>query len=49
VSERQRDTRYGVDLSANLELGKFLPEASNVRVPMYVGYSEQVINPSSIP
>ncbi|HOZ39590.1 MAG TPA: cell surface protein SprA [Flavobacteriales bacterium] len=49
VSERQRDTRYGVDLSANLELGKFLPEASNVRVPMYVGYSEQVINPQFDP
>jgi cell surface protein SprA len=28
VSERQRDTRYGVDVSANLEMGKFLPEES---------------------
>lgn len=49
VSERQRDTRYGLDVSANLEMGKFLPEKSNVRIPMYVGYSEQVINPQFDP
>ncbi len=49
VSERQRDTRYGVDVSANLELGKFLPEASGVKVPMYVGYQEQIINPQYDP
>lgn len=49
VSERQRDTRYGLDVSANLEMGKFLPESSNVRIPMYVGYSEQVINPQFDP
>ncbi|MBK7946731.1 MAG: cell surface protein SprA [Flavobacteriales bacterium] len=49
VSERQRDTRYGLDVSANIEMGKFLPEKSNVRIPMYVGYSEQVINPQFDP
>lgn len=49
VSERQRDTRYGVDVSANLEMGKFLPENSGVKVPMYVGYSEQIINPQFDP
>ncbi|MCB9182861.1 MAG: cell surface protein SprA [Flavobacteriales bacterium] len=49
VSERQRDTRYGIDVSANLEMGKFLPESSNVRIPMYVGYSEQIINPQFDP
>jgi len=49
VSERQRDTRYGLDVSANLEMGKFLPEKANVRIPMYVGYSEQVINPQFDP
>ena len=49
VSERQRDTRYGVDVSANLELGKFLPESSGVKVPMYVGFSEQIINPQFDP
>jgi cell surface protein SprA len=49
VSERQRDTRYGVDLSANLEMGKFLPQESGVKVPMYLGYSEQIINPQYDP
>jgi cell surface protein SprA len=49
VSERQRETKYGVDVAANLELGKFLPESTNVRIPMYVGYSEQVSNPQFDP
>ena len=49
VSERQRETKYGIDVSANLEMGKFLPEASNVRIPMYLGYSEQVSNPQYDP
>jgi cell surface protein SprA len=39
VSERQRDTRYGIDVSANLEMSKFLPEESGVKLPMYLGYS----------
>jgi hypothetical protein len=45
VSERQRDTRYGVDVSANLEMASSCRK-SGVKVPMYVGYSEQVINPA---
>jgi cell surface protein SprA len=49
VSERQRETKYGIDVSANLEMGKFLPESSNVRIPMYVGYSEQISNPQFDP
>ncbi len=49
VSERQRDTRYGIDVSANLEMSKFLPEKTGVKVPMYLGYSEQIINPQYDP
>ncbi len=49
VSERQRDTRYGIDVSANLEMGKFLPTTSGIKVPMYVGYSEQFIDPQFDP
>jgi cell surface protein SprA len=49
VSERQRETKYGVDVSANLEMGKFLPEEAKVRVPLYVGYSEQISNPQFDP
>jgi len=49
VSERQRETKYGVDVSANLEMGKFLPEAAKVKIPLYVGYSEQISNPQFDP
>jgi len=49
VSERSRETTYGVDVAANLEMGKFLPETSNIRVPMYIGFSEQVSNPQFDP
>jgi len=49
VSERQRETKYGVDVSANLEMGKFLPEEAKVRVPLYLGYSEQISNPQFDP
>ncbi len=49
VSERQRETKYGVDVSANLEMGKFLPEESKVKVPLYLGYSEQISNPQFDP
>lgn len=49
VSERQKETRYGIDVAANLEMGKFLPENSGVHVPMYVGYSEEIINPQYDP
>lgn len=49
VSERSRETTYGVDIAANLEMGKFLPESSNVRIPMYLGYNEQISNPQFDP
>jgi cell surface protein SprA len=49
VSERQIEEINRYDLSANLELGKFFPEALNVRIPMYIGYSENVRNPEYNP
>lgn len=49
VSERSRETKYGVDVAANLEMGKFLPENSNVSIPLFMGYSEQVSNPQFDP
>ncbi len=49
VSERSRETTYGIDVAANLEMGKFLPEASNIRVPMFMGYTEQISNPQFDP
>lgn len=49
VSERQRETKYGIDVAANLEMGKFLPEESGVKIPMFIGYSEQISNPQYDP
>ena len=49
VSERQIEEINRYDLSSNLELGKFFPERLNVRIPMYIGYSENVSNPEYNP
>lgn len=49
VSERQRETQKGFTSAANLEMGKFLPEKSGVKIPMYLGYSEQIVNPQFDP
>lgn len=49
VSERQRETIRGMDASSNIELGKFLPEESGVRLPMYLGFSETISDPQFDP
>jgi cell surface protein SprA len=49
VSERDRQDKTAYDFSTNIELGKFLPEKSGVKVPMYFGYSEQFIKPQFNP
>ncbi|MCB0795278.1 MAG: cell surface protein SprA, partial [Flavobacteriales bacterium] len=49
VSERQRETNYGVDVAANVELGKFIPESAGIKVPMFIGYSEQISDPQFDP
>ena len=49
VSERQRETKMGIDVAANLEMGKFLPETSGIKVPVFIGYSENVSNPQYDP
>lgn len=45
VSERQRDTRMGFDMSTNLELGQFFGKRINVQIPFYYGYSVSAIDP----
>ena len=45
VSERQQEFIYGVDASSTIRLGKFFGEKSGVRLPMFVGYSRNVIKP----
>ncbi len=49
VSERQKEEINSYNISSNLELGKFFPEKSGVRIPMYVSYSESVSNPEYNP
>ncbi|MBE9469569.1 MAG: cell surface protein SprA [Bacteroidetes bacterium] len=49
VSERSKEDAYQYDLASNFELGKFFPKKAQVRIPMYVGYSESFINPQYNP
>jgi cell surface protein SprA len=45
VSERPQEQSMGYDASSNLNLGKFLPEESGIKIPMYLGQAEQVVIP----
>lgn len=49
VNERAMDDLTEVDISANLELGKFFPEKAQVRVPVYLGFSQSKSNPKYNP
>jgi cell surface protein SprA len=49
ISERQRETRYQYDISAQLLLHKFIPENWRINLPMYIGYSQAIIRPQYNP
>ncbi len=49
VSERSRADNVAFDISSNMELGKFLPQKSGVKIPMFVSYSKQVATPQFDP
>ncbi len=49
LGERQTEEINQFDISSNLELGKFFPEKLNIRIPLYVGYSQNVKNPEYNP
>ena len=49
VSERDRETKSSYDFSTSIELGKFLPDKSGIKIPMYFGYSEAKISPQYNP
>ncbi len=49
VSERSRADNMAFDISSNMELGKFLPKKSGVKIPMFVSYSKQVATPQFDP
>lgn len=49
VNQRAMSDLLEFDLSANLEMGKFFPEKAQVKIPLYVGYSESRSNPKYNP
>jgi cell surface protein SprA len=49
VQERARERVTGIDLAANLELGKFFPDAWGIRLPFYAQYSRNVRTPEFDP
>ena len=49
VSERNRTDDKQYDVASNLELGKFFPEKSGIRIPMYVSYSQAISTPQFAP
>ncbi len=49
VSERNRSDNEFFDVSSSMELGKFLPQRSGIKIPMYVSYSKQTLTPQFDP
>lgn len=49
VNERAKADLQTIDVSANLDLGKFFPAKAQVKIPMYYGYSKSVSNPKYNP
>ncbi len=49
VNERQMENITSYDIATNLELGKFLPEKSGIRIPMHYDISETFSNPQYNP
>lgn len=40
VNERQQETIGQFDVATNIQLGKFFPEKSGIKIPMHIDYSE---------
>ncbi|WP_461636514.1 T9SS outer membrane translocon Sov/SprA [Labilibaculum euxinus] len=49
VNDRYKDDIFQYDLSASFELGKFFPEKSGVRIPLYYAISEETKSPEYNP
>ncbi len=49
ISQRKRETLKQYDFTSSFELGKFLPEAANIHIPMFLGQSETFITPQYNP
>lgn len=49
VSERSRADNLSFDISSSMELGKFLPKKSGIKIPFFVAYSNQTATPQYDP
>lgn len=49
ILQRQLEDIYQFDVSTNLELGKFLPEKSGIKIPFYAQYTNVTSNPEYDP
>lgn len=49
INDRSRSDNQSIDVSANVELGKFFPTSSGIKLPVYVNYSNQIITPQYDP
>ena len=49
VSERDKENKSSYDFSTSLELGKFLPEKTGIKIPFFFGYSEGKVSPQYNP
>jgi len=45
VNDRYRDNLLEYDATANINLDKFLPAESGLKIPLYAGYSESISTP----
>lgn len=49
VSDRSRSDNQAYDVASNIELGKFFPKSSGMRIPMFVNVSSQIALPEYDP
>ncbi len=49
INETQRESMLQWDVATDLNLGKFFPDASGVRIPMHVDYSQTISTPEYDP
>lgn len=49
VNERDKFDKSSYELSTAIELGKFLPEKSGIKIPAFFSYSEEIVKPQYNP
>ncbi|MES1217306.1 MAG: cell surface protein SprA, partial [Bacteroidota bacterium] len=49
VNERSREDLYTIDVAANIEAGKLLPQKLGIQIPVYAGISKSISTPQYDP